>query len=519
MASLTKYTGPWNDVLAAHLLRRTTYGVPYRIIKQFGASSLDACVDEICKPLGDPPPPLNVNYADDPDVPIGETWVDKGVNGNVNPYRTASLRAWSFELMLQASVNIREKMTLFWHNHFVTADINDPRYAYKNIALLRSQATGNVKQLTQDVTIDPAMLVYLNGRDNTRQAPNENFARELMELFTLGKGNIAGPGDYTTFTEQDVKEVARALTGWIDVRNNLPIRAQFQLTRHDTGTKKLSHRFGEVVIQNAGANEYKNVIDIIFKKPEVALFICRKLYRWFVGAQIDAQTEQDVIAPMADILRANEYAVLPAIKALLSSEHFYDECNRGTLIKNPVDFLLNPLNQFSTVYPGDLATQYRVYGGLYQTSAGMQMGMYQSPSVAGWPPFYQAPGYYRLWLNATSLPARKLYTDGLAFGTYAIGTIRLQPNYFKMLEEMSSPDNADAVIDQLSLMMFAKDLAGNQKTTLKNFLTLGGGNLSWSTVYNIYKADPGNETKRNAVLNRVRPMFVYLMRMPEYHLS
>jgi hypothetical protein len=519
MASLKKYTGPWSDALAAHLLRRTTYGVPLSTVKKFGASSLDACIEEICRPLGDPPPPINVNYEEDPDVPIGETWVDKGVNGNVNPYRTASLRGWSFELMLKSSTNIREKMTMFWHNHFVTADINDPRYAYKNIALLRSQAMGNFMELTKDVTIDPAMLVYLNGRDNTRQAPNENYARELMELFTLGKGNVAGPGDYTTFTELDVKEVARALTGWIDVRNNLPIRAQYQLTRHDTGTKKLSHRFGEAVIPNAGANEYKNVIDIIFQKPEVALFICRKLYRWFVGAHIDAQTEQDVIEPMAEMMRTGNYEVASAVKALLSSEHFYDECTRGGIIKNPVDFLLNPLNQLGALYPSDLALQYRVYGGLYQTSAGMQMGMYQAPSVAGWQPYYQAPGFYRLWLNATSLPARKLFTDGFAFGSFAIGTYRLQPNYLKILDEVASPENPDALIDQLSLLMFPKNLATNQKSTLKNFLTLGGGNTSWSNVYNTYKADPSNETKRNAVLNRLRPMYVYMMRMPEYHLS
>jgi hypothetical protein len=145
--------------------------------------------------------------------------------------------------------------------------------------------------------------------------------------------------------------------------------------------------------------------------------------------------------------------------------------------------------------------------------------MYQAPSVAGWQPFYQAPGYYRLWLNATSLPARKLFTDGLAFGAFAIGTYRLQPNYFKVLEEIPVPENPDAVIDQISFLMFAKNLAGNQKITLKNFLTLGGGNSSWTSVYSAYKADPASEPKRNAVLNRLRPLFVYMMRMPEYHLS
>ncbi|MBK9745017.1 MAG: DUF1800 family protein [Saprospiraceae bacterium] len=126
--------------------------------------------------------------------------------------------------MLKGDANIREKMTMFWHNHFVTADINDPRYNYIYISLLRKNALGNFKQLTKDITIDPAMLNYLNGRDNTGQAPNENYARELMELFTLWQSPLAGPGDYTTYTEDDIKEMARVLTGWIDVRNTLPIR-------------------------------------------------------------------------------------------------------------------------------------------------------------------------------------------------------------------------------------------------------------------------------------------------------
>ncbi len=282
MSSLNKYTGPWSAHLAAHLFRRTTYGVKYETIKQFATKTLDETINIIMSPLGPPPPPINISYADDPDVPIGTTWVDKGVSQNVNNYRTASLRGWSFELMLNGGPNIREKMTMFWHNHFVTADINDPRFSYKYIELLRSNALGNFKQLTKLVTIDPAMLNYLNGRDNTKQAPNENFARELMELFTLGKGDLVGPGDYTTYTEDDVKELAKALTGWIDVRNMLPITSQFVLNRHDVTTKKLSHRFNNVSISNAGANEYSNVIDIIFQKPEVALFIAGQIYRWFV---------------------------------------------------------------------------------------------------------------------------------------------------------------------------------------------------------------------------------------------
>ena len=519
MSSLNKYTGPWSAHLAAHLFRRTTYGVKYETIKQFATKTLDETINIIMSPLGPPPPPINISYADDPDVPIGTTWVDKGVSQNVNNYRTASLRGWSFELMLNGGPNIREKMTMFWHNHFVTADINDPRFSYKYIELLRSNALGNFKQLTKLVTIDPAMLNYLNGRDNTKQAPNENFARELMELFTLGKGDLVGPGDYTTYTEDDVKELAKALTGWIDVRNMLPITSQFVLNRHDVTTKKLSHRFNNVSISNAGANEYSNVIDIIFQKPEVALFIAGKIYRWFVQPKIDSQIYQNIIIPLANIIRDNNYEIAPALKTLISSEHFYEECVIGAIIKNPVDFLLNPLNQFDADLSSDVVTRYRMLVGLYQLSFAMQMGMYQHPSVAGWQAYYQEPTFSRLWLNSTSLPARKLYTDGVASNGIPFGTYRLALNAIKTIDKFADPSNADHVIDELSLLLTCRPLAENQKTLLKSFLQAGGGNTGWTTIYNTYKADPTNEAKKTPVVNRVKTLVVYMLRMPESHLS
>ena len=519
MGSLEKFKGIWNARLAAHLLRRTTYGVNLQTIRQFGQMSVDECIEKLFQPIGPPPPPVNINYADDPDVPIGETWVDKGATANVNNYRTASLRGWSFELMLKGGPNIREKLTMFWHNHFVTADINDPRFTYKNIALLRSFATGNFKQLTKEVTIDPAMLNYLNGRENTKQAPNENYARELMELFTLGKGDFAGPGDYTTYTEKDVQEIARALTGWVDVRANLPIRSQYLVARHDTGTKQLSHRFGNITIPNTGPEEYKNVVDILFQKDDVALFMARKFYRWFVHFTIDEATEKDVIQPLAVIFRNSNYEVAPALKVLLSSEHFYEECIIGGMVKNPIDFLLNPLNQFQVEYPTDAATQYRVFGALYQTSFSMQMGMYQAPSVAGWQPFYQEPSYYRLWLNSTSLPARKTYTDILASAGFSFGTSRLALNQINLLAGIPNADTADAVIQEFALLIFCNPPAPNQMTILRQFLEGTTTTNGWTTAYNNFKTNPQNEQARTLVTNRLRALLVYMMRMPEYHLS
>ncbi len=519
MALFDKYSGTWSPHLAAHLLRRTTFGADWVTINAFGKLTVDECIQKLFEVLPAPPPPININYDLDPDVAIGETWVGKPATGNVNGYRTASLRAWSLGLMINNRANIREKMTLFWHNHFVTADINDPRYSYKYIALLRSQSLGNFKQLTKDITIDPAMLNYLNGRDNTRQAPNENYARELMELFTLGKGEQAGPGDYTTFTEGDVKEVAKCLTGWIDVRANLPIRSEYRLNRHDTTNKVLSHRFNNVVINNAEDQEYKNLIDTIFTRDEVALFISRKIFRWFVSSKINDEIESQVIVPMASVIRSNDYNIAPAIKALLSSEYFYDECIIGGIIKNPIDFIINPANQFGILLPEDAVLKQRVFTTMYQSTFVMQMAMFQAPSVAGWQAYYQEPSYYRLWLNATSLPFRQTYNDGVASVGVAFGQYRFLIDPLILLNKFENPTDADDIITSIGILIFSKPITENQHNTVRSIFLLGGNNQSWADIYNAFKNDPTNANKRQAVLTRIRTLLVYMMRMPEYHLS
>ena len=519
MASFNKYTGPWTHYQAAHLIRRSSFGANLSIIKSLGNGSLDTAMDTIFKELPMPDPPINLNFDADPNAAIGETWVDKLTSAGVNGYRRQSLRAWSMELLTKDQPNIREKMTLFWHNHFVVADISDPRFDYKYITLLRSAALGNFKQLTKDIVVDVAMLNYLNGRENTRQAPNENFARELMELFTLGKGTQVAPGDYSTFTEQDVMELARALTGWIDVRNNLPLRSTYVANRHDTTPKTLSHRFNNAVINNADEQEYKNVVDLIFEKEEVAAFIARKLYVWFVHSKIDSDIEQNIIKPMAQMIRDSGYEIGPAVKALLSSEHFYDECIIGTIIKNPIEFLVQPMNGFEMKSSEDAVVNRTVFNGQWNTSNVMQMGMFQAPSVAGWQAFYQEPNYYKLWLNATSLPARMLFTNAIAGTGLRYGTFRFKIDYPDLFMHIDDPSDENILLEALSLLMFSKPLAANQLEALKSGLNGANVATSWSVLYTAYKDQPDNEAAFNAMNLRIRNVVTYMMRMPEYHLN
>jgi hypothetical protein len=223
ISGLAKFSGEWNFESAAHLFRRTTFGATGSQIKEAAKSSLDEVMDLLFAEIELPSEPINYRFDEDPYVPIGESWVGKPVVRSdqapmIASYRRSSIRVWQLDNLINSDLNIREQMTLFWHSHFVTEmeTVRDASFTYHYITKLRENATGNFKLLTELITLDPSMLRYLNGNQNSNSAPNENYARELLELFTIGKGQLAGEGDYTTFTEQDVTEAAKVLTGWRD---------------------------------------------------------------------------------------------------------------------------------------------------------------------------------------------------------------------------------------------------------------------------------------------------------------
>src|SRR4030095_1394575 len=254
--TLDPYSGVWNQQTARHLLKRAMSAPNADQIAKAVEDGLDATIQKLFGPSPDPGLPINYNELNDPNVPVGSAWVNAPITQGLN-YPQRSIRAWQFSLCLNEGVSLREKMVLFWHNHFVTANANIAKLTYQYVKLLRDNAFGNFRTLVEEITINPMMLEYLNGNENNKNAPNENYARELLELFTIGKGIQAGPGDYTNYTEQDIKEIARSLTGWtinyqgLQQAGDIP-PAVFRLNRHDTGTKTLSNRFGNATINNLG---------------------------------------------------------------------------------------------------------------------------------------------------------------------------------------------------------------------------------------------------------------------------
>lgn len=523
--TLSPYNGPWTFLKASHLLRRSYYGPTYEEIQAAEGYGMAQCINMLLSDLDTPEPPVHYEFMNDPDAGVGETWVNGKyylVPGLANA-RNASMAAWQIGQMVQTKMSVREKMTLFWHNHFVVADITDGRFIYRYGSLLREYALGNFKELTKKITIDPSMLRYLNGNQNTKQAPNENYARELLELFTVGKGELAGPGDYSTFTEDDVVAMAKVLTGWVDTGYNNPILSDvgsvYLQNRHDTGNKQLSARFNNAVINNNNENEYADLIDVIFESDAVAEFLARKLYRWFLYYNIDETIEMNIIQPMAQMIRDNDYNVKPAIEALLSSEHFYEADHIGCMIKNPLDHLLGFFNQFEIEPEPVISKLYPLWAAFYNFSALLQMQMFAHPSVAGWKAYYQAPSYYQIWINSVTLPLRTYVTDIGATIGFGIGDENIKIEPLELITKFENPLDINELLADLSKMLYPKLLKENQIAALKEIVIPGLPDFEWTVEYSDYLADPDNQVKKLAVESKLRSLLVSMLRMPEYHLS
>lgn len=532
LTSLAPYTGAFGFSEAAHLLRRTTFGPTKEGINAAVDAGLENTLAYIfqIEPLPEPPVIYyEPSMGGDPNVPIGATWVNEPLSinniGQNRFARKASLNAWTFGLALNEGAFIREKLTLFWHNHFVTANINDPKFPYHYYSKLRENALGNFRELTKIITIDPAMLRYLNGNQNTAAAPNENYARELLELFTIGKGPQVAPGDYTTYTEDDVIACAKILTGWRDLGHNSinpdqNIESQYVQSRHDTSDKTLSHRFENQVITNNDAEEYKDLIDLIFTKDEVAKNICRKLYRWFIYYAIDEQIEMDIIEPMAQIMIDNDYEIQPALDALLRSEHFFDMLSFGPMIKNPFDFFISALKVNKVQISDDLQERYNTWYRAGLALNLLDMPMLTPPTVAGYAAYYQEPTYYRVWINSATLVTYKEIITGLAGSGLALGSgIFLQIDVLTLVQELDNPSDPNALITELASLLFPQPITDSQRDFLKTSLINGLPDFEWTVEYGSWASDPENSDLSASVEAKLRALWTAMMTMPEYFLS
>jgi len=531
-AGLEPYAGSWGYDQIAHLLRRTMFGATRADIAALSGLTLNQALDLLLyPPAPEPSEPLSYE-PQDAAISVGTTWVHavrQATGSTYNPItvRTNSLKAWWVGLMLNQPRSIREKMVLFWHNHFVTATatVGEPRFSYQYLALLRANALGNFKTLARQVTVDGAMLRYLNGNVNTKSSPNENYGRELQELFTIGKGPEVGPGDYTTYTEADVKAAARVLTGWKDfTQADGTIAAPtstLNTTAHDTTAKTFSSRYGGVTITGGtdAARELDDLITMIFNQTETAKFLCRKLYRWFVYYLIDDWTETNIITPLANTLRANNYDMLPTLRLLLRSAHFFDPLNRACVIKSPIDFIVGLCREQEVVFPtGDVTKQYPMWNYLWTQASSMQQNLLDPPDVSGWHAYYQEPQFHELWINSDTLQKRLRLTDLLSKNGYTTAGATIVIDVIALARRTSNPADPNVLVDELARMLFAIAITDAQRTFLKNTLLPGLPDYEWSVEWASYDADPTNATKLSAVKGKLQAVVKVMMQMPEFQL-
>ena len=524
-SGLAQYSGPWTKKQVRHLVKRTMFGAKKSDVDFFANMTITQAVDILISPLiVQPDPPLN-NYTqaynqNDPDVPAGQTWVNANF-GDLEYSRNSSLNNWWHSQMFNQNQSIVEKMTLFFHNLLVTSfeAVEKARWMYINVKTYRENCLGNYKDLVKKATLDPQMLRYLNGHYNTKTSPDENYARELQELFTLGVG--AG------YSESDVQQAAKVLTGFRTISTNPPSDVYyFDPSKHDTNNKTFPGFYGGTIItggatEAAALAEIDALLTMIFARDETARFICREIYRFFVHYNIDATIENNVIVPLATMFKNGNYEIAPVLKTLFKSQHFYDVLANGGMIKSPVDYLVGMCREFSMPLPptSQVAQYYEVFNRIRTEAILQDQEITNPPNVAGWNPYYQSPAFHRIWISANTLQKRNKFSDKMASTGYTVQGYSMKLYILNFTATLSNPGDPNALIQEVIDIMLREDLSATIKTFLKDFLLTGQTTDSyWTTAWANYISAPSNPTYLNIVNTRLTNLYKYIMSMPEYQL-
>lgn len=503
-AGLEPYTQPLDRMTALHLLRRTSFmpalgELPF-VIGQTAQNVVAALLfegkseSEITTPRA---PTWVLETPKQPTTPTEQQDYNKKMN---------DLGNWWFNSMTASTLpyTLREKMTFFWHNHF-PADrqkVQIPHYIYwQNDKFRRHRLDGkkaddpriptpthpfgNLKELTRAMVSDPAMLIYLDNRANQKNRPNENFAREVMELFTLGIGN---------YTEQDVLEAARTLTGWNIIFNRntkeYSLASGFFPALFDTGSKTI---FGKT-----GNFDTDTLLDLIFEKDECAKFFARKLYKFFVYEIPD----ETIVTQLAQLLKTNNYELKPVLKTLLTSAHFFDEAFFGAQIKSPLDIISGLVRQFNIK---NIPARYS-----NDALRGLSLELFNPPTVEGW------KGYHH-WINTSTFPLRQRIAEYLMDGKDYTGknivtvddrgnAIPLKVDVLTFAKSFPSKDDAKQLVSDISDFLLPAPLTEKQYDDLLGELLQGTPAYEWNIESELAES-------------RLRMLLKAIVRLPEFQLN
>ena len=558
MASLTEFTEQLGAAKAAHLLRRATFGPNKNQVDQFAVLTPAQAIDQLFPASADdvvnPTPPI--------DTATGSTWVNppttpRAVEGTNSEQDTLMgfYKAWHTDVMLQSGTNIVERITWFFHTHIPArwTEIQSSEAIYYQNCTFRYYALRSFKDLFKKICVDNAMLRYLDGYTNHANNPNENFAREMFELYGIGKGPQVGDGNYTNYTEHDIKEATKILTGWLfdDTFSNLDAdhgwptgvmqQSGDRATAHDSTEKKFSSIYSEQIIEPgemdggyatiaAAEQELSDMIDMIFDNEETSKFIVRKIYRQFVYHFITDEVEIDIIEPLAATFRTNNFEVQAVLKQLLVSEHFYDaddsvtsNNNIGAIIKSPLELSLGILRFFDVETPDRDASAAQFYTD-FETAIlprfpEQGLNYYEPFEVAGYPAYHQMPAFGRNWVMPTELARRyqvgevymKRIGDGSAF-SFQLDVL----DWVENSGHISNPGDAEELVTFFTENLLAVAVNTERYEFFLNTVFLDTLNpTSWQMEWVTYTGGGSDAVVRE----RIEYFVSKLIQTPEFQLN
>jgi uncharacterized protein (DUF1800 family) len=478
---------PFDYAKAAHLLGRCVIGPTDAEIRKAVADGLDATITALLQPFTPTTDEISDWAGQDPQIrPDSTSQTDIQAFQDSLVAKRQSLSGWWLRVMATSPLSIQERMVLFWHNHFTSEMqvVQIPEWMYGQNQLLRSHALGNLKQFVKDVTKDMAMLVYLDGAKNfktgNRDNINENYARELQELFTMG---VVDWNDTPNYTQTDVHEAARSLSGYSVTSSTkgtqyAGLASAFVQSRWDSGTKTF--------LGKTGTWKTDDVVDIIFSEraDQVAKFVCEKIYRAFVYDVPD----RTIVAAMADTLRSGNWEIRPVMVQLLKSAHFFDVTNIGALETGPVEFCIRFIRSLGLTSVPDFTASIplRQQNDLKSRLTTLGQTIFDPPNVKGWPGG-------RTWISTSTAPVRQKFTldtmDGKIKGTGATRTTTFyQFDPIAFAKQFPSPNQIQALSVDMASFLLPTSPSEKEAQMLLDTIVDGGASYDWNLDDPSYKA-------------------------------
>ena len=541
--SLNPLNSNLGQLRAKHLLRRCLFHYNNDLLNNI--SNLNA-TEAVSQLLLDDSVTYSEPYDPLPDENPHGFWLSSGVYPPDIPNqgrKRGLLTAWWWYNMINR-VNLKDKLTFFLHTTFTIAngDVGASHYFYDHLRLLEYYSSGNLRDLAKKITLDNAMLNYLDNTQNNANNPNENYAREFLELFTITKGEQVGEGDYSTYTEQDVIEAARVFSGFktqldrsiIDPDTNIPM-GRLSINQHDQGIKTFSYAFDNYELQGGNTQEtifeeLYEFVDMVFDKQETALAYVKKLYRFFVKSEWDEDIEQNIIIPLADDLYNNGYEILPVVKRLLESQHFFDAADSdptdeiiGSIIKSPLQLLSSTITNLGFNIPdpeNDMENYYKFVmffmRNTYFPMAGMNV--FAPDTVAGHPAIYQSPDFDRHWFSSSTILARYRLIECLITGRNKLGGngfFGSELDTVAFVENTSAnPGNIYYLVDEIANILYPNPIDQDRVDYFAELILEGYPSYYWTDTWDEYLSTGEN----TIVKTRLDLLIGAMINAPEYQL-